>query len=88
MQTTVYIRSGWLHCLQNFQQLYDIGVRDFHILNDDYNSGAPADIALFLNDVNAWLKAKGDCGPLVYCPINYNRTWAAEATVTNELERL
>lgn len=71
--------------LAKFQQLYDIGVRDFHILNDDYNSGAPADIALFLNDVNAWLKAKGDCGPLVYCPINYNRTWAAEATVTNEL---
>lgn len=68
-----------------FQQLYDIGVRDFHILNDDYNSGSPDTIARFLNDVNAWLKEKGDCGPLVYCPINYNITWSSEANVTAEL---
>ncbi len=67
-----------------FDQLYEVGVRDFHILNDDYNSGSYADIARFLNDVNAWLKAKGDCGPLVFCPINYNITWgntAAEMAV-------
>lgn len=58
-----------------FQQLYDIGVRDFHILNDDYNTGTWDDLAYFLNDMNAWIKAKGDCGPLVYCPVNYCSTW-------------
>lgn len=61
-----------------FQQLYDIGVRDFHILNDDYNSGSFSDIVVFLNDINAWLKEKG-CGPLVYCPINYNINWGNTA---------
>lgn len=62
-----------------FEQLYEIGVRDFHILNDDYNSGTYSDIVNFLNDMNEWIKAKGDCGPLVFCPINYNITWGNTA---------
>ena len=58
-----------------FQQLYDVGVRNFHILNDDYNSGTNADVVALLNTMNAWLKEKV-CGPLIYCCKGYNVGWA------------
>lgn len=59
-----------------FDQLYAIGVRDFHVLNDDYNSGSTADVVVLLNTLNAYLKEKGDVNPLVYCPNGYNTAWA------------
>ena len=62
-----------------FQQLYDVGVRSFHILNDDYNSGTPAQVATLLNEMNAWRKDKG-CRPIVYCPNGYNVGWAGNGS--------
>ena len=62
-----------------FQQLYDVGVRSFHILNDDYNSGTPAQVATLLNEMNAWRKEKS-CRPIVYCPNGYNVGWAGNGS--------
>lgn len=61
---------------KKFDQLYSIGVRDFHVLNDDSNSGTYEDVVKLLNDLDDWLKQKGDCGPLVYCPNGYNESWS------------
>ena len=71
-----------------FQQMYDVGVRNFHILNDDYNSGTNADVVALLNTMNAWLKEKGDCGPILYCPKGYNVGWAGDGSELNTLRGL
>ena len=70
-----------------FQQLYDVGVRNFHILNDDYNSGTNSDVVALLNTMNGWLKEKG-CGPLVYCCKGYNTAWAGNGAELNALQEL
>lgn len=70
-----------------FQQLYDVGVRNFHVLNDDYNSGTNADVVVLLNTLNAWCKEKG-CGPILYCPKNYNVGWAGGGSELKELAGL
>ena len=70
-----------------FQQLYDVGVRNFHILNDDYNSGTNSDVVALLNTMNEWLKEKG-CGPLVYCCKGYNTAWAGNGAELNALQGL
>ena len=62
-----------------FQQLYNVGVRSFHILNDDYNSGNPAQVATLLNEMNAWRKEKS-CRPIIYCPNGYNVGWAGNGS--------
>ncbi|MCI7473268.1 MAG: beta-N-acetylglucosaminidase domain-containing protein, partial [Clostridiales bacterium] len=69
-----------------FQQLYNVGVRSFHILNDDYNSGSPADVAKLLNEMNQWRKEKG-CRPIVYCPNGYNVGWASGKTELSDLNK-
>lgn len=71
-----------------FDQLYDIGVRDFHVLNDDYNSGSYDNVIGLLNELNAYLKKKGDCGPIVYCPNGYNTAWAKDFTELKALSGL
>ena len=71
-----------------FQQLYDAGVRNFHILNDDYNSGTYAAQVALLNTINSWLEEKGDCGPIVYCPAGYNVGWAGSGAELQALSEL
>lgn len=71
-----------------FDQLYAVGVRDFHVLNDDYNSGNYADVVTLLNTLNAFLKAKGDCHPIVYCPNAYNINWPGSGTEIPALKDL
>ena len=71
-----------------FQQLYDAGVRSFNVLNDDYNSGTHRVQVKFLNDINAWLKAKGDCMPLIYCCSGYNVAWAGNGAEMTALAGL
>ena len=71
-----------------FEQLYDAGVRDFHVLNDDYNSGSVSDVVTLLNELNAWRKEKGDVGPIVYCPNGYNTSWAGNFSELKGLKGL
>ncbi|HIX90694.1 MAG TPA: beta-N-acetylglucosaminidase domain-containing protein, partial [Candidatus Agathobaculum pullicola] len=58
-----------------FQQMIDIGVRQFAILNDDFGSGSTADVVYVVNEMNSWLTGQG-FPPLIYCPQNYNNSWA------------
>lgn len=71
-----------------FDQLYNIGVRDFHVLNDDYNSGSYSDVVNLLNALNAYLKTKDGCGPIVYCPNGYNVSWAGNFSELQALSGL
>lgn len=71
-----------------FEQLYEAGVRDFHVLNDDYNSGTVSDVVVLLNELNAWRKEKGDVGPIVYCPNGYNTSWAGNFSELKGLQGL
>lgn len=71
-----------------FEQLYEAGVRDFHVLNDDYNSGSVSDVVTLLNELNAWRKEKGDVGPIVYCPNGYNTSWAGNFSELKGLQGL
>lgn len=61
-----------------FQQLYDVGVRKFAILNDDFGSGEFDQIVRLLNKIDdEFIKEKGDCESLIYCMKGYNKSWAA-----------
>ncbi|MEG2119881.1 MAG: beta-N-acetylglucosaminidase domain-containing protein, partial [Pseudoflavonifractor sp.] len=70
-----------------FQQLYDVGVRGFHILNDDANSGTHEQVVMLLNEMNAWRKEKG-CRPIIYCCNGYNTAWAGNGAELTALKAL
>ena len=62
-----------------FDQLYEIGVRRFCILNDDFGSGSNEVVVQLVNDLNReYIKPKG-CGNIIYCPQGYNNSWARPA---------
>ena len=62
-----------------FDQLYNIGVRRFCILNDDFGSGSNEVVVQLVNDLNEeYIKPKG-CGNIIYCPQGYNNSWARPA---------
>ncbi|MCI7473900.1 MAG: beta-N-acetylglucosaminidase domain-containing protein, partial [Clostridiales bacterium] len=58
---------------KKLDQFYAIGVRQFHILNDDFGSGTHADAVNLLNRIMTdYVDKKGDCATIVYCPQHYN----------------
>ena len=69
-------------------QLYDVGVRKFDILNDDFGSGSHADVVTVLNRLNEeFIKPKG-CEPITYCPQGYNRSWSGNGAELDALKAL
>ncbi|MEE0469149.1 MAG: beta-N-acetylglucosaminidase domain-containing protein, partial [Blautia sp.] len=74
--------------MAKFDQLYDIGVRRFCILNDDFGAGSPELVVRLVNELNEeYIKAKG-CKPIIYCPQGYNVAWSQGASGQKELETL
>lgn len=60
-----------------FDQLYQIGVRQFALLNDDFPSGSLDDLTALLNDVMArYVDERESCSPIIYCPRGYNEEWS------------
>lgn len=60
-----------------FQQLYDIGVRKFAILNDDFGGGATlSEVVKLLNKVDDEFLTPNNCLNLTYCMEGYNKGWA------------
>lgn len=57
-----------------FDQIYDIGVRRFCVLNDDFGGGDYNIVVSFVNDLDNYLKEKG-CEDMIYCPQGYNDLW-------------
>lgn len=71
--------------IEKFLQLYDVGVRKFDILNDDFGAGTNEDVVTLLNRLTTeFIKPKG-CEPLTYCPQGYNKAWSGDG---NELDAL
>ena len=69
-------------------QLYNVGVRKFDILNDDFGSGSHADVVTVLNRLNEeFIKPMG-CDPITYCPQGYNKAWSSWASNATELDTL
>ena len=74
--------------MEKFDQLYDIGVRRFCILNDDFGAGSPELVVRLINDLNKeYVKAKG-CKQIIYCPQGYNVAWSQGASGQKELETM
>lgn len=62
---------------KKFQQLYDAGVRDFAMLNDDFGGGAFDTVVELLNKFdNEFIKTHPGCSNLVYCMQGYNEVWS------------
>lgn len=63
---------------KKFDQLYNIGVRRFCILNDDFGSGSNEIVVKLINDLTEeYIKPK-NCKPIIYCPQGYNEAWAKQ----------
>lgn len=74
--------------MTKFDQLYNIGVCRFCILNDDFGAGSPDLVVRLVNDLNKeYVKVKG-CKPIIYCPQGYNVAWSQGASGQKELETM
>ena len=86
--------SSLTDLLNKFQQLYDVGVRQFVVSADDISTaGLTADDYVgvgelhktLLNDVSEWLREKGDCYDLIFVPSAYcNRAFASLGGIDGE----
>ena len=60
-----------------FQQLYDAGVRNFAMLNDDFGGGDFSVIVDLLNKFDdEFIKTHEGCSNLIYCMKGYNEAWS------------
>ena len=74
--------------MAKFDQLYNIGVRRFCLLNDDFGAGSPELVVRLVNDLNKeYIKEKG-CKPIIYCPQGYNVAWSQGTSGQKELETM
>ncbi|WP_291648569.1 beta-N-acetylglucosaminidase domain-containing protein [Clostridium sp.] len=62
--------------ISKFQQLYDVGVRKFDVLNDDFGSGSNEDVVALLNRLDTEFIQKNGCYRMAYCPQGYNKAWS------------
>ena len=69
-------------------QLYNVGVRKFDILNDDFGSGSHADVVTVLNRLNEEFIIPKGCEPITYCPQGYNRAWSGNGAELDALKNL
>ncbi len=73
--------------LAKFDQLYDVGVRQFGVLGDDVGRLPHDYVIALMNSVSEWAKAKGDVYDTLYCPASYNSSWAWNAAELNAYEQ-
>ena len=69
-------------------QLYNVGVRKFDILNDDFGSGSHEDVVTVLNRLNAEFIVPMGCEPITYCPQGYNKSWSGTGAELDTLKNL
>jgi len=73
--------------LAKFDQLYNVGVRQFGVLGDDVGSLPTDYVVALMNSVSEWAKAKGDVYDILYCPASYNSSWAWNPAELNAYEK-
>ena len=74
--------------ISKFQQLYDVGVRKFDILNDDFGSGSNGDVVALLNRLDNEFIQKNGCYRMAYCPQGYNKAWSGNGEELRALKGL
>ncbi|MBM7599181.1 hypothetical protein JOC34_001549 [Virgibacillus halotolerans] len=73
--------------LAKFDQLYDVGVRQFGVLGDDVGS-LPLDyVVQMMHSVSEWADEKGDVKDTLYTPASYNSGWAWNPEELNAYEK-
>ncbi|QCJ44358.1 hypothetical protein FAY30_21975 [Bacillus sp. S3] len=73
--------------LAKFDQLYDVGVRQFGVLGDDVGSLPRNYVVALMHSVSEWAKEKGDVYDILYCPASYNSSWAWNPNELNDYEK-
>lgn len=58
-------------CIAKFQDLYDLGVRKFALLNDDFPSGSFDQVTSFVKRIQDEFIEPKNCGNLIYCMAGY-----------------
>lgn len=69
-----------------FDQLYNVGVRQFGVLGDDAGNLPRQVVIKVMNDLQKWADEKGDVYDLVFCPQGYNHSWQGNYSELNELD--
>lgn len=73
--------------LRKFDQLYDVGVRQFGVLGDDVGNLPLEYVVKLMASVSEWVKEKGDVYDTLYCPASYNSAWAWIPAELNAYEK-
>lgn len=74
--------------IAKLNQLYDVGVRKFDVLNDDFGAGTNDDVVRVLNKLNReFIRPKG-CETMSYCPQGYNIAWSGNGSELEALKAL
>lgn len=58
--------------IAKFEQLYNVGVRQFGVLGDDVGGLDPKIPVMMMNELSKWKNTKDDVRDFVYCPGAYN----------------
>ena len=85
--TTEY-EKRYKNLIAKFQQLYDVGVRKFDILNDDFGGGSHDEVVKLLNRLDNEFIQKNGCKRMVYCPQGYNKAWSGNGDELKKLQGL
>ncbi len=72
--------------IAKFEQLYEVGVRQFGVLGDDAGNLPRNVVIKVMNDLQKWVDSKGDVYNLVFCPQGYNHSWQGNYSELNELD--
>ena len=86
--TPALYEQRYTQLVNKLTQLYNVGVRKFDILNDDFGSGSHADVVTVLNRLNEEFIIPKGCQPITYCPQGYNKAWSNWDSTKTELDTL
>lgn len=70
-----------------FNQLYNVGVRQFGVLGDDAGNLPRNVVIRVMNDLQDWADEKGNVYDLVFCPQGYNHSWQGNYSELNDLDK-
>lgn len=73
--------------LAKFEQLYDVGVRQFGVNGDDVGSLPHEYVVQLMNSISEWADEKGDVRDTLFTPASYNSGWAWNPEELNAYEQ-
>ncbi|MEW9676936.1 beta-N-acetylglucosaminidase domain-containing protein [Lentibacillus sp. L22] len=73
--------------LAKFDQLYDVGVRQFGVNGDDVGNLPTDYVVELMHSISEWADEKGDVRDTLYTPASYNSGWAWNPDELNAYEK-